>query len=83
MRCCTVTCALTCTAFRCRALAKYFGEDLSAFSPRDFFGHVAAFVEQFERALDEIRQLKGERAGGNADGGKEDYMTLFQELRNK
>jgi hypothetical protein len=44
---------------------------------------VAAFVEQFERALDEIRQLKGERAGGNADGGKEDYMTLFQELRNK
>ncbi|KAJ1491992.1 hypothetical protein T484DRAFT_3053050 [Baffinella frigidus] len=71
---------------RFKALAKYFGEDEASFQPRDFFGHVTAFVQQFEKALDEIRQLKSEnKSSGGAAGSaedKEDYMKLFQQLKD-
>ncbi len=53
---------------RFATLARYFGEDPATFRACEFFGHVNAFVDQFDRCLAEIRELR--RGGGSgADGG--------------
>jgi hypothetical protein len=49
---------------RFAALARYFGEEPAALRGGDFFGHVAAFVDQFDRCLAEVREMKKSDAGG-------------------
>ena len=61
---------------RFAALARYFGEDPAAFKPSDFFGHVNSFVDQFDRCLAEIRELR--RGGGAADGSDGGLLGLLK-----
>ena len=54
---------------RFSALARYFGEDPAAFRAGEFLGHVNAFVDQFDRCLAELRELRRGGGGGEGDGG--------------